>query len=92
MPDARRDGSIFPPYFPSKAETGIGRAGIMSGPKHNIVQLRKVRQQRAEGKTLCTSGFHKWQALSNSRFDVKQGKLVTPERCTRCGKERVRLA
>lgn len=63
----------------------------MSGPPHNIVQLRKVRQRRAEGKTLCSSGFHKWQPLSDARFDVKQGKLVTPERCARCGKERVKL-
>jgi len=63
----------------------------MSGPKHNVVQLRKVKQKRAESQVLCDSGFHKWKALKQSRFDVKEGKLITPERCERCGQERVRL-
>jgi hypothetical protein len=56
----------------------------------NIVSLRKFKQKRAEGKTLCSSGFHKWELLSGQRFDVKAGKLVTAERCTRCGEERIR--
>lgn len=56
----------------------------------NIINLRKAKQQRAERKTLCTSGFHKWEVLSARRFDVKQGKLVTAERCQRCGEERTR--
>jgi len=63
----------------------------MSGPKSNIVQLGKLRRQRAERQVLCESGFHKWKPLKHSRFDVKQGKLLTPERCERCGCERVRL-
>lgn len=58
----------------------------------NVIQLKKVKQKRAEGKNLCVSGFHKWEAVSGSRFDVHEGKLITPERCKRCGKERVRLA
>jgi hypothetical protein len=62
----------------------------MSGPPNNIVQLRKFRKARAEGKTLCHSGFHQWESKP-ARFDVKQGKLITPERCTRCGSQRVRL-
>jgi hypothetical protein len=62
----------------------------MSGPPHNVVKLQKVRQKRAEGKTLCGSGFHKWESKP-ARFDVKHGKLVTPERCSRCGSQRVRL-
>jgi len=56
----------------------------------NIINLKKAKQKRAEGKTLCTSGFHKWEVMSAKRFDVKQGKLVTAERCTRCGEERTR--
>ena len=56
----------------------------------NIINLKKAKQKRAEGKTLCTSGFHKWEVMSAKRFDVKQGKLVTAERCTRCGFERTR--
>jgi hypothetical protein len=58
----------------------------------NVINLRKVKRQRAEGKTLCTSGFHKWETLSARRFDVKQGRLVSTERCRRCGTERVRLS
>ncbi|HEY8539129.1 MAG TPA: hypothetical protein VIL28_09690 [Steroidobacteraceae bacterium] len=57
----------------------------------NVVSLRKYKQKRAEGKTLCTSGFHKWRAVGERRFDVKHGKLVTTERCARCGSERVKL-
>jgi hypothetical protein len=58
----------------------------------NVVSLKKVKQKRAEGKTLCRSGFHKWETQSARRFDVKQGKLVSTDRCTRCGEERVRLS
>jgi hypothetical protein len=56
----------------------------------NVTSLRKYKQKRAEGKTLCSSGFHKWEVLSARKFDVKQGKLVTAERCSRCGEERTR--
>jgi hypothetical protein len=48
------------------------------------------RAQR-DGRTLCNSGFHKWKPMAERRFDVKQGKLVTVERCERCGKTRTRL-
>jgi len=57
----------------------------------NVVRIKKFKQKRAEGKTLCTSGFHKWQVVGGKRFDVKQGKLVSTERCKRCGEERTRL-
>ena len=33
---------------------------------------------------------HKWQVLADRRFDVKAGKLLTAERCRRCGEKRVR--
>ncbi|OIR05558.1 hypothetical protein GALL_123010 [mine drainage metagenome] len=52
---------------------------------------RRHRQSRADGITLCQSGFHKWQAMAGQRFDVKQGRLVTTERCTRCNMERTKL-
>lgn len=51
---------------------------------------RPSARSRADGQTLCRSGFHKWKIVTQSRFDVKQGKLVTMERCTRCGVERTR--
>ena len=57
----------------------------------NVINLRKAKQKRAEGKTLCSSGFHKWSVSSERRFDVKQGKLVSLERCLRCKQERTRL-
>lgn len=50
------------------------------------------RRKPAEQKsTLCQNNHHKWKALKESRFDVQQGRLVTVERCTRCGKTRNRL-
>ena len=58
----------------------------------NIIKLQSARQTRAERKTLCRSGFHKWQVMTEARFDVRQGKLVTRERCHRCGEERVKLS
>jgi hypothetical protein len=58
----------------------------------DVIKLRKYKQQRAEGKTLCTSGFHKWETLTSRRFDVKSGKLVSTDRCIRCGRERTRLS
>jgi hypothetical protein len=64
----------------------------MSGSPNNVIQLRKAKQKRAEGKTLCTSGFHKWETVKQSVFDVKQGKLVTLERCKRCDETRTKLS
>lgn len=41
------------------------------------------------GNTLCRQGHHKWKLLTERKFDVKQGKLVTVSRCVRCGKQKV---
>jgi hypothetical protein len=57
-----------------------------------IVKFRKPSlKEKAEGKTLCKSGFHRWKVLTERKFDVKQGKLVTLRRCERCGKEQTIL-
>jgi hypothetical protein len=58
----------------------------------DILPFRKrdLRKQ-AEGKTLCKRGFHKWVVVTEKKFDVKQGKLVTALRCERCGKEETKL-
>jgi hypothetical protein len=53
--------------------------------------MKAFKRARADRKTLCSSGFHKWQVATEKRFDVKQGKLVSTERCLRCGVERNRL-
>jgi len=59
----------------------------------DVVSLQKFRrdQLRKKGKkaTLCGNGMHSWALVTNSRFDVKQGKLVTVYRCKRCQQEKV---
>ena len=57
----------------------------------DVVKIKSWRKQRDSGTTLCKEGHHKWQLLNERRFDVKQGKLVSAERCTRCGVERNKL-
>ena len=42
-------------------------------------------KDKHQGKTLCKSGFHKWQIVPEKQFDVKLGKLVTIYQCSRCG-------
>ena len=59
-----------------------------------ILKFRKPKsslREKAQGKTLCNSGFHRWKTVSERKFDVKQGKLVTLLRCERCGKEQNKL-
>jgi len=60
----------------------------------NVINMqtarRTLRQNLAKGKTLCGSGFHKWQTDNEGRFDVKQGKLLTTEHCLRCNVKRAR--
>jgi len=46
------------------------------------------RKKTAAGKTLCQRGFHKWQFDGRKQFDVKLGKLISVERCARCGATR----
>lgn len=64
------------------------------GRPDTVVSLRKAKAERnarrAEGRTFCDSGFHKWKVVTAKRFDVKRGELVTAEKCERCGKERAR--
>ena len=56
----------------------------------NVVPFKRPSvKQKHKGKTLCKNGFHKWQVITNNKFDVKEGKLVTVYRCSRCGKEKV---
>ncbi|MCP1673798.1 hypothetical protein J2T57_000897 [Natronocella acetinitrilica] len=50
----------------------------------------KRRRKLAEGQTLCRNGFHKWEALGDTRFDTREGKLATVYRCKRCGAEQTR--
>ena len=52
---------------------------------------RPSAKDKNKGKTLCLHGHHKWQVVTDRKFDVRQGKLVTLYRCTRCGKEKTEL-
>jgi len=42
-----------------------------------------------KGKIFCQNGLHKWVVVPDKPFDVKQGKLVTVQRCARCGLTKV---
>ena len=54
--------------------------------KDNIVPFKRPSaKEKHKGKTLCRSGFHKWKVITERKFDVKQGRLVTSYECERCG-------
>jgi hypothetical protein len=56
-----------------------------------ILPFKKPRPaEKHRGKTLCRSGFHKWEISREKQFDTKQGKLVTVYRCKRCGITKVK--
>ena len=56
----------------------------------NVLPFKKPSlKERARGRTLCNSGFHKWVIDQKKQFDVKRGKLVTVQRCKRCGETKV---
>ena len=51
----------------------------------NILKFKRPSlKEKARGRTLCKSGFHKWVIDQKKQFDVKQGKLVTIHHCSRC--------
>lgn len=75
----------LPDFVRHEACNNSGRMGtVIKFPKSD-------RQEKAEGKTLCKSGFHKWKVVTERTFDVKQGKLVTFSRCERCGMKKTAL-
>ena len=52
----------------------------------DVVPFKKQKPaQKHKGKTLCKHGHHKWEIVTEKKFDVKQGKLVTLFKCKRCG-------
>jgi hypothetical protein len=56
-----------------------------------LLKFKKPKlSEKYKGRTLCHSGLHKWKVEKESRFDVKEGKLVTMLRCSRCGKTKVK--
>jgi len=58
-----------------------------------IIPFKKAKaSEKHKNKALCRSGFHRWKVDKATRFDVKQGKLVTVYRCERCGAVKNSLA
>ena len=45
--------------------------------------------EKHKGKSLCKSGFHKWEVQKEQQFDVKQGRLLSVYICKRCGEKKV---
>jgi hypothetical protein len=52
---------------------------------------RPSLKEKFKGSSLCRDGFHKWEVVKEKQFDVKQGKLVTVYRCSRCGKQQTKV-
>ena len=52
---------------------------------------RPSLKEKHKGNTLCRHGHHKWVLDQKKQFDVKQGKLVTVFRCSRCDKRKLSL-
>lgn len=46
------------------------------------------KRPKAAPRGLCQHGHHRWVVCKNTRFDVKQGRLLTLLRCERCGQEK----
>jgi len=62
-------------------------------PPTDLGKFRKQRRkQTARGKTLCARGFHKWIDDEKKQFDVKQGRLISIQRCERCGAEKTSVS
>lgn len=56
----------------------------------NLTQFKKQKlKQKNKAKTLCKSGFHKWETVTENTFDVKKGKLVTTYKCQFCNKIKI---
>ena len=54
-----------------------------------ILPFKRPAKSKPQGNTLCRQGHHKYRILTERKFDVKQGKLVTVWECVRCGKKKV---
>ena len=56
----------------------------------DVLPFRKPSlKEKHKGKTLCRHGHHKWVVYKAKQFDVKQGKLETVYRCSRCNELKV---
>ena len=52
----------------------------------DVIPFKKPKPgHKHRGRILCQRGLHRWKVVTERKFDVKQGKLVTELCCTRCG-------
>jgi len=56
----------------------------------DILPFKKPAAKTGKGNGLCREGHHKWKVVTEQKFDVKQGRLVTVFACQRCGKRKVK--
>ena len=79
-------------YLKKNARDNIRFLPFRKPSMSNVLPFkRKSLKDKHKGKTLCQNGFHKWEIVTQSKFDVKKGKLVTLSRCKRCHKEKTEL-
>jgi len=50
----------------------------------NVLPFKKKKPDG--GNIMCKNNHHKWTIVKEQQFDVKSGKLMTVERCSRCKK------
>lgn len=56
----------------------------------NVIPFKRPKPSaKHQGKTLCKRGFHQWQSVPGTPFDVKSGRLVTRFVCSRCGATKI---
>jgi hypothetical protein len=53
-------------------------------------RISQFRQERNWARHRDVAS-HKWKVVTEKKFDVKRGKLVTLLRCERCGEEQAKL-
>ena len=54
----------------------------------DVLPFVKSNKKKTKRRGMCQHNIHKWRVVTESRFDVKQGKLVTVYRCAHCDKEK----
>ena len=54
---------------------------IVKGQFGKAAQLKRIKRS-----SLCRHGHHRWVVDTHTRFDVKKGKLLTVNVCSKCGK------
>jgi len=56
-------------------------SNIIKGQFGKAAQLKRIKRS-----SLCQHGHHRWEVDTTTRFDVKEGKLLTVSICSKCGK------